>query len=280
MKKDIFYGVMSMDFLKNFILGFDGSTDLFGRVDQNFLFAPEYLIFFAIVTVIAVVLPIMLRRAKPKTVKIIMISLWAFALAYDIVRWFFWTGSDIADGGDFGVGARLPLHTCSTFWYTAPLALFLKDGKLKRALCSYLCTINLFGGIVGMYLGTAMMNSYSFFSFWGNEHMVYHAIVIIMPLIMLVTSFYKPEGKDYILGFLVFLAIGIPTFIFNTIFKTDYMYTYDGSTLDPFKWLAEMMPHRLLWTLVAVIGYFLLALLFHYAAVGIRTLHEKVKNKK
>ena len=269
-----------MEFIKQLIMSFDGSVDLFGRVDQNFLFAPEYLIFFAFATILAVAVPLMLKRTKPTTIKTVMICLWAFALAYDIVRWFFWTMPDVIDGGEFGFGARLPLHTCSTFWYTAPLALFLNDGKFKRAFCSYLCTINLFGGIVGMYLGTAMMYSYSFFSFWGNEHMVYHAIVIIMPMIMLISGFYKPEGKDYILGFLVFLAIGIPTFIFNTIFRTDYMYTYDGSTLEPFKWLAEMMPHRLLWTLVAVIGYFLLAVIFHYAAVGIRKLSEKFKESR
>lgn len=154
-----------MEFIKQLIMSFDGSVDLFGRVDQNFLFAPEYLIFFAFATILAVAVPLMLKRTKPTTIKTVMICLWAFALAYDIVRWFFWTMPDVIDGGDFGFGARLPLHTCSTFWYTAPLALFLNDGKFKRAFCSFLCTINLFGGIVGMYLGTAMMYSYSFFSF-------------------------------------------------------------------------------------------------------------------
>ena len=267
-----------MGFLKRLLTEFDGGKDLFSR-EGPFLFAPEYLIFFAFATLTAIVLPLLLRKTKPKTVMIVMTSLWAVALAYDIIRWFFWTGSSIA-GGEISVGADLPLHTCSTFWYTAPLALFLTEGKLKRALCSYLCTINLFGGIVGMFLGTAMMHSYSFFSLYGNEHMVYHAIVIIMPIVMLVTGFYKPTGRDYVLGFLVFLTIATPTFIFDTIFEVDYMYIYDGSTLEPFKWLANMMPHRLLWTLVAVVGYFLLALIFHYIAVGIRVLHEKAVNKK
>lgn len=268
-----------MSFLKRLLTDFDGGKDLLGREDETFLFAPEYLIFFAFATLVAIVLPLMLRRAKPKTVKIVMISLWAFALGYDLIRWFFWTGSSIANG-EVSVGADFPLHTCSTFWYTAPLALFLTDGKVKRAMCSFLCTINLFGGIVGMFLGTAMMNSYSFFSLYGNEHMIYHAIVIIMPVIMLVTGWYKPEGRDYILGFLVFLAIAIPTFVFDTIFAVDYMYIYDGSTLEPFKWLANMMPHRLLWTVVAFVGYFLLALIFHYIAVGIRALREKIESKK
>ncbi len=266
-----------MGFFERLLTSLDGGKDIFGR-EGSFLFAPEYLIFFAFATIVAVVLPLLLRKAKAKTVKIVMICLWAFALGYDLVRWFFWTGSSIVGDG-ISVGSDLPLHTCSTFWYTAPLALFLNDGKLKRAICSYLCTINLFGGIVGMFLGTAMMSSYSFFSFWGNEHMVYHAIVIIMPLVMLITGWYKPEGKDYILGFLVFVAIAIPTFIIDNIFAVDYMYIYDGTTLEPFKWLANMMPHRLLWTAVAVVGYFLLALLFHYAAVGIRALYNKCKSK-
>lgn len=266
-----------MGFIKRLLLEFDGGADLFSR-EESFLYAPEYLIFFAIVTAVAVVLPLLLRKTRPETVKVVMISLWAFAVTYDIVRWFFWTGSSIAEN-NFSIGADLPLHTCSTFWYTAALVLFLPEGKFKRALCSYLCTINLFGGIVGMYVGTAMMNSYSFFSLYGNEHMVYHAIVIIVPMIMLITGYYKPSGRDYILGFLVFAAIATPTFVIDNIFAVDYMYIYDGMTLEPFKWLANMMPHRLLWTLVAVVGYFLLALLLHYAAIGIRALHDKIKNK-
>ena len=253
--------------------------DWLGR-DDNFLYAPEYLIFFAIVTLTAIVLPILLRRVSDKNVRTIMICLWAFALVMDIFRWSIgWIDTAIT-GSEFSVGSSLPLHTCSSFMYTAPVAIFSKNEKIKIAVCNFLCTINLFGGIVGMYMGTAMMYYYSMASFYGPEHMIYHAIVIILPLIMLVTGFYKPKAKDMWLGLLVFAVIAIPVFIFDNVFAVDYMYIYDGSTLEPFKALAAIMPHRLLWTLIAVAGYIGISAIFQFAAIGIRVLHGKAKKVK
>ena len=66
-----------MEFIKNLIMNFKGDADLFGRVDQNFLFAPEYLIFFAFATILAIALPLMLKRTKPTTINTVMICLWA-----------------------------------------------------------------------------------------------------------------------------------------------------------------------------------------------------------
>ena len=254
-------------------------SDWLGR-EQSFLYAPEYIVFFAIVTAIAVVLPILLRRVSDKKVRTVMICMWAFALVIDIFRWSIgWIDTAMA-GEQLSVGSALPLHTCSTFMYTAPIAIFSKNEKIKTAVCNFLCTINLFGGIVGMYVATAMMSYYSMVSFYGPEHMIYHAVVIILPLIMLVTGFYKPKKNDMWLGLIVFAIIAIPTFIFDSIFAVDYMYIYDGSTLEPFKAIAAVMPHRLLWTLTAVAGYIGISAIFQFSAIGVRTLHDKLKKAK
>ena len=250
--------------------------DWLGR-EQSFLYAPEYIVFFALVTVIAVMLPIFLRGVSDKKVRTVMICMWVFALVMDVFRWSIgWIDTAIT-GSEFSVGSALPLHTCSTFMYTVPLALFAKNEKIKTAVCNYLCTINLFGGIVGMYVATAMMSYYSMASFYGAEHMIYHAIVIVLPLIMLVTGFYKPQKGDMWLGLIVFAIIATPTFIFDSIFAVDYMYIYDGSTLEPFKALAAIIPHRLVWTLVAVAGYVGITAIFQFSAIGIRTLYNKSK---
>ena len=257
--------------------------DWLGRaVDNsvNFLFAPEYIIFFVIATLTAIILPILLRRVSPKTVRTVLICMWAFALAIDVVRWSIGWIYDSMNGTPLNVGSGLPLHTCSMLMITAPLAIFLKDGKIKTAFCNYVCTINLFGGLVGMFAGTAMMWTYSMVSFYGPEHMIYHAIAIILPLIMLVTGFYKPKKHDMWLGLLVFLAVSLPVFIFDNIVAVDYMYIYDGSTLEPFKAIANAMPHRLVWTLVAVAGYVAITALLQFIAIGVRVLHDKVKKAK
>ena len=257
--------------------------DWLGRATDNsvnFLFAPEYIVFFVIATLTAIILPILLRRVSDKKVRTVMICLWVAALAMDVVRWSIGWIYDAINGIQMNVGSALPLHTCSTLMYIAPIALFTKEGKVKTAVCNYFCTINLFGGIVGMYLGTAMMWTYSMVSFYGPEHMIYHAIAIILPLIMLVTGYYKPKKKDMFLGMIVFTVIAIPVFIFDSIFAVDYMYIYDGSTCEPFKALAAAMPHRLVWTLVAYVGYFLIDVMVMFSAIGIRTLYGKIKAKK
>ena len=255
--------------------------DWLGRAEEmgNFLYAPEYIVFFVIVTLTAIILPIMLRRVSDKKVRTVMICLWVSALVMDVVRWSIGPIYDAMNGTPMNVGSALPLHTCSTLMYTAPIAIFAKNEKIKTAVCNYLCTINLFGGIVGMYMGTAMMWTYSMASFYGPEHMIYHAIAIIIPLIMLVTGFYKPKAKDMWLGLLVFVIIATPVFIFDNIFGADYMYIYDGSTLEPFKAIANAMPHRHVWTLIAIAGYIGITAILQFIAIGIRVLHDKVMKK-
>ncbi len=255
------------------------TSDWLGR-EGPFLYHPEYLAYFAFATAVAIVLPILLRRVKLKTAERVMIYLWLAELIYDVSKWCISWTETIITGGGFEVGSGLPFHTCSTFWYTAPLALFLKEGKLKTALMSYVCTVNLFGGIVGMFLGTAMMYHYSFISYYGSQMMIYHSMLIILPMIMLVTGYYKPKVRDIFLGFAVFAAIATPMFVFDSIFKVDYMYIYDGSTLEPFKHIAAVMPHRLLWTLIAVLGYFGIVALFTLGAIGIRRLCENIAKKR
>lgn len=258
------------------IMDFINISDWFGR-EGPFLYAPEYLCFFALVALMAIILPVWLRKKSPKTVRNVLIALWIFATVYDIIRWSAGWIDTAINQSEFSIGAHLPLHTCSTVWYIFPLAVFPKNEKLREAAASFLCTINLFGGIVGMTLGTAMMSCYSLFSFYGMEFMIYHAIVVIIPIIMMGTGFYRPEGNGYLKGFYVFLAIAIPVFIFNNIFAVDYMYTYDSSTLPIFKPISDMLPHRLIWTLISLVGYFLISVLLHYLPIGIRTLYKKVK---
>ena len=58
------------------------------------------------------------------------------------------------------------------------------------------------------------------------------------------------------------------------------MYIYDCSLLDIFKFIADAMPHRLLWTLVAFVAYFIIEVVFHYTAIGVGALCNKRKRKK
>ena len=256
------------------------AKDLFGRTG-SFLYAPEYLIFFVLAIATAIVLPILFRKLPYQKVRKILIALWVCCLVYDIVKHLIsWSGY-ISSGEPFNLKTALPLHTCSSFWYMPAVALFAKKDSLKNAASCYICTINMFGGIIGMFMSFDMMSCYSFFSFYGSQTMIYHAILFIFPAIMLGTEYYKPKAKHVFGGYIVFLAIAIPVFIFNNIFKADYMYTYNSSLLPIFKPLADSMPHRLVWTLVSLSAYFIITVVFHFAAIGIRHLiHSRSADTK
>ncbi len=256
-------------------LDFFEGRDWLGRDLDSYLYAPEYLIFFAIAVMTAIVLPLILRRQQQQTLKKVLIGLWLFLIIYDVSKFCLSWASTALHGDPFYVSSALPFHACSTIWYSAPIALLAKKESTRRAWSAYLCSINLFGGIVGMFLGTAMMTHYSFVSYYGSQMMIYHSLLVIIPLFMLLTGYYKPQWRDILPGFAVFGLIAVPTFIFDTIFQCDYMYIYDGSTLEPFKALAAQMPHRLVWTVIAVVGYFLLVAIFLGAAILIRKAIEK-----
>ena len=133
-------------------------------------------------------------------------------------------------------------------------------------------------GIIGMFMSTDMMYCYSLFSLYGSENMIYHSMLFIIASTMLVTGYYKPKKQHILRGYLVFLCIAIPTFVFDCIFKADYMYIYDCSLLGIFKPIADAMPHRLLWTLVAFTSYFIITVVFYFISLGISLLCNK--NKK
>lgn len=254
------------------IIDFIEGRDWLLRDWDNYLYAPEYLIFFALAVLTAFALPLFLHKKEYATLKKVLIGLWLFLLIYDVSKFLFSWTSTALHGDTFSIPSALPFHACSTPWYSFPLALFAKKESTRRAWSAYVCSINLFGGIVGMFMGTAMMYHYSFVSYYGSQMMIYHSVLIIFPLFMLLTGYYKPKWKDIWRGFAVFGLIATPTFIFDTIFQCDYMYIYDGSTLEPFKALASQMPHRLVWTLIAVTGYFLLIVIFLGATIFIRKL--------
>ena len=90
---------------------------------------------------------------------------------------------------------------------------------------------------------------------------------------MLGTGFIKLQVKD-LLGIMAVLVIfGIPVYIFNAIFKQDYMFTYDGSWLPVD--MSTVITVKPLYTLLSLVLYALVALMMIGIDVGVRKLASK-----
>ena len=89
----------------------------------------------------------------------------------------------------------------------------------------------------------------------GLHTFLYHFALIITPALMLSTGYYKPKFNHYKGAVLIFVIFAIPVFIYNSIFEQDYMFIYNGSWFGPMADFAASMPHRIVWTIVCMLGH-------------------------
>ena len=248
-------------------MNFFTNPDWFGRPGP-FAYNLEYIIFIALSLIMAVVIPILLRKKSTKTIKMILIVLWAVAVFLDILKYGYSWISNIVNGTFTVNNLDFPLWTCSMFLYLMPIVFFCKNEKVSRACAAFICTISFFAGMVNF----AIPCEESLFSFYGLHKTLFHYILMLTPAIMLGTGYFKLKLKDIFGIMIVFAIFGVPVYIFNAIFKMDYMFTYDGS------WLpidASFISFKPLYTLLVIVVYALVALLFIGIDVGVRKIFKK-----
>ncbi len=130
----------------------------------------------------------------------------------------------------------LPLYICSLFWYLTPIVAFSKKrGYLYRACISCLCTIVLYGAILGLVLNSHL-NNYPFTHFIVQRSLFYHSLMLVVIGLIWSTGYYKVEKKDRFLSFIPLLIIMLPSYIVDKLYGYDYCYFNGGggTTLDYF----------------------------------------------
>jgi uncharacterized membrane protein YwaF len=180
---------------------------------------------------------------------------WIFALALDLVKYIFYNAYCITN--DLPLDKfEFPFWTCSIFLFVIPISLFCKNERVRGACNAFICSISMLGGFINFLFPTD-----SLFSFMGLHTFLYHFALLITPIIMLSSGYYKPKPRHITGAILIFLIYGIPVYVFNCIFDQDYMFTYSGEWFGPMAELAAIMPHRLVWTLACVLGHALVTAL-------------------
>ena len=231
----------------NEFLDFFSDKDWFNRPGP-FGFNLERIIFLSICIFIAVYLIIKLKKDVKATKKAIIYFL-IFAVVLDLIKYIFYNSYCIKNDLPLEY-FEFPLWTCSIYLFVVPLSLFSKNQKIKDSCNAFICSISLIGGITNFLFPTD-----SLFSFMGLHTFLYHFALIITPALMLSTGYYKPKFNHYKGAVLIFVIFAIPVFIYNSIFEQDYMFIYNGSWFGPMADFAASMPHRIVWTIVCMLGH-------------------------
>ena len=253
----------------NNFLDFFGTEDWFGR-SGPYGFNIERILLVSICIFLCVFLPIKLKN-NAKATKKVLIGLWITALVLDVIKYIFYNAYCIQNNLEFS-RLELPLWTCTIYLFALPISLFSKNEKVQNACKAFICSISMMGGFANFLFPTE-----SLFSFMGLHTFIYHFILFITPIIMLVTGFYKPKIRHAAGAILIFIIYAIPVFIFDSIFVQDYMFIYNGLWFGPLATLARLMPHRIVWTVVSVLGHAIVATLMILIESKIV---QKVQSKK
>ena len=212
-----------------------------------------------------------LRNKNTKTVRMVLIALWTLSV---VVGATYYTLVALACrkgiGGFFSdtLGVILPLHSCFMFVFLFPAALFAKNEYVKRSACNFLVVVNMIMGFITLFVGCPIPG-FSALSFFGLQTIIYHAIIVIVPFVMLLTRLYEIEKEDIKYGLLSFAILATAVWIFDAITGCDYFYIYDGHSFPVFQFISENV-HHLVWTLITVSVYVVTAIATHFFVLIIK----------
>ena len=259
-------------------MNFFESHDWLNRPGPTYAFKLDHILFVVIGLLIGVGLCFFLRKKEKKTIKIVLIAIWAFAVAIELFYYGYLYISCINGSKIFDIEKMLPFHSCLMFLYVFPVAMFCKNQIIKTAACNFLVVINMIIGFITLFVGCPPVGD-SALSFPGFQSLVLHLIIVIVPLLMVVTGIYDIQLKDIRLGLLAFATLGLTMWIFDAITGCDYFYFYDGHTFPVLKVISENV-HHLVWTLIVVFCYTFTGCAIHFLIIGIKYLINKKEQSK
>ena len=255
-------------------MDFFTSNDWLNR-PEPYAFQFDHILFIVIAMIIGVILCFWLRKKDKKKVKLVLIALWAIAIAVEIIYYGTVYAMCIADPTNhpFDIRGMLPFHSCLMFLYVFPFAIFAKNKVIRTCAANFSVVINMIVGFITLFVGCPPVGS-STLSFVGLQSLTLHSIIVIAPLIMVVTNYYDIQMKDLKYGLALFGVLSVIMWTFDAIAHCDYFYFYDGSTFPVLKIISENVPN-LVWTLIVVSCYVITGCAIHFLIIGIKYLIAK-----
>ena len=256
------------------------SHDWLNRERPSYAFKLDHILFVVIGLLIGVFLFFFLRKQDKKVIKITLVSIWALAVAVEILYYAVTYAYCIKDPVTypFNIETMLPFHSCLMFLYIFPVAIFAKNRVIKTAACNFLVVINMIIGFITLFVGCPPVG-HSALSFPGFQSLLEHIIIVIVPLIMVATNYYDLKKKDLLYGLALFGILSVVMWTFDAITGCDYFYFYDGHTFPVLKVISENV-HHLVWTLIVVSCYVITGCAIHFLIVAIKYLVNKKRQSE
>lgn len=261
--------------------GFFDYKGLIPDVYKTGMFTPEHIVLIVLVYLIAIFLPILLRRAQRRKITIFLRVLSIVMVVWEATKITWESYFDITIGdGRFNFEGILPLYTCSLFIYTLLVAAWT-HGRVQKIALSFITTIGLLYGAIGVIYCNGL-NWYPLFSFGGLYSFLFHSTMFVTGMILLITGYHELQWKDSLWAMIPILILSVLAIPANYRWGADYMLLHTGSGVPLYEDIAAWLASkglRFLYTVLMLATHIPLACIIIAAATLIRTLFAKLSKK-
>jgi hypothetical protein len=241
-----------------------------------------HLMFMAIIIATTVLLCVFFKNSNDKTMRKIVLIFWIVIFVLEIYKQFNFSFSVVDNKlvWDFQWYA-FPFQFCSTPLYAMPFIVFLKDGKIRDAFIAYMGAFSFFGGLaVFFYPNDVFVRTIGI----NIQTMVHHGLQVVFGIYFAVRDL-KKLGYKYCLeaipvfGALVSTALALNLIMYRAIdetFNMFYISLYYDCTLPILSEVYKVVPY-IVFALIYMLGFCLVAFIICYAEKGIAILVSKIK---
>ena len=122
--------------------------------------------------------------------------------------------------GETSIVKLLPFHICSISMITIPLAMFTNNVYIKEYVFAY----SVIGGIFGVSLPSGVSGSYPIIHFQTIQTIIFHGLIVFVPLAMIVAGVFKPNIKNLRVVHIIYFIIAVCVGLFDYVFGENYMF--------------------------------------------------------
>ncbi len=241
-----------------------------------------HLTFVALSLLLIIGLCCLLRRRSDKTFRIIMFSIGTALLLSEIYKQLYYLYAAGGEGYDWYI---FPFQLCSVPMYLSIVIGCMKKNRLRDAMCEYIASIGLLGGIMAYAEPSGILNSHYFTLI---HSCLWHALLVFIGLYVLVTGNACRQLKNYtkvlgVLGGVVLTATALNLIFHNKPdFNMCYISPFYGTPLAVFnsfdgffQGILGQYPGRIVSILIYIIALILGGLILYGSAWFIKQKVQK-----
>jgi hypothetical protein len=224
-----------------------------------------------------------LRKAGPRTVRIILLCAWLLMVLGECYKQITYTYNFAQDGTivkDY-LWYAFPFQLCSTPLYVLPLAALFPDGRVRDALIAFLTTFSLFGGfVVYCFPGDVFMPIVGI----NIQTMLHHGLQIAIGVYLAVRYCKKLNLRYFLGGVIVFaclvtvavgLNLGMHEYLISTgqtdDFNMFYLSPYYECYMPVLSIIRPLVPYGA-FLLIYVLGFILIGFIVLGVEMSLRRL--------